>query len=363
MKRKYKKTKKGHARRNATIKRKKRTRRQRGGAHIEIIDKPPFPVNGREYAAVERDYYDNGSPKYEIHGRAIATVMHPPCGVGLTCQPTVSYHMVDGPCIFKWYELDGTYLTYEGMFVDRKKHGHGKLTYSDGTVYDGNWENDAMSGFGKLTQPPLKNKHGETGYLATYEGEWANNRKSGGGTMIYHDGSVYTGEWRNDAINGKGKMQYSDGDVYEGDFVNEQKHGHGKHTFHTHPVLQEYEGIFEDGMMQGHGTLVMKNRDRYVGAVQDGVMHGMGTMRFHNGTRYEGDWDQGRMHGRGKFYDAAGTMIYNGQVADNGPVQEEEPAPAPAPAPLFGNPANIFQNHQNPQQDTGQNIFGPQPRQ
>jgi hypothetical protein len=312
-----------------------------------------FPIDGQIYEFNETDTYENGSPKYEIRGYTRATVMHPPCGVESRCQPNVSYHMVDGPCIYKRYEPDGTHSMYEGNFVDRKKQGHGKLTYSDGTVYDGNWENDAMSGFGKLTQPHAKNKHGETVYPTIYEGHWANNLKSGLGTMMYHDGSVYTGEWRNNAINGKGKMQYSDGDVYEGDFVNEQKHGHGKHTFHTHPIFHEYEGEFDDGEMQGMGKMVMKNRDRYVGAVQEGVMHGKGTMRFHDKTRYEGDWDQGRMHGhRGIFYDHEGKKIYDGPVANNGPA----PAPAP-PAPLFQNSANIFQNTQ---QNTG-NIFGRRP--
>ena len=370
MKRKYKKTKKGHARRNATIKRKKRTRRQRGGAKVILQNmdvSDDFARNGQEYTVIRAEYDDHDSPQHVFVGKARASIMHQTCGaafgplVGRGGEPRcdiISYH-ANGPGILASYNPNRTIRsTYEGNFVDGKKQRHGKLTYSDGTVYDGNWENDARSGFGKLTQPPVKkNKHGETGYPAIYEGHWANNLKSGLGTKMYHDGSVYTGEWDNDAINGKGKMQYSDGDVYEGDFVNEQKHGHGKHTFHTHPVFQEYEGDFENGMMQGHGTMVMKNRDSYVGEVQDGEMHGKGTMIFHDKTRYEGDWDQGRMHGRhGQFYDATGKMIYNGPVADNGPVEEEEEEEeeeeAPAPA-LFENPGNIFQN---PQQNTG-NIF------
>ena len=354
MKRKYKKTKKGHARRNATIKRKKRTRRQRGGApivHVNLTGNMR-PIDGNIYEFNETDTYETGSPKYEYSGRARAIVMHPPCGVESRCEPLVSYTVVDGPCIYKRYEPDGTYSTYEGTWVDSKKNGHGKLTYSDGTVYDGNWEDDAMSGIGKLTQPPVKNEYG-LGCHAIYDGHWANNLKSGRGTNVYHDCSVYTGEWVNDEINGKGKMQYSDGDVYEGDFMNEEKHGSGKYTFHTHPVFQEYEGNFEDGMMQGQGKLLMKNRDRYVGAFQNGMMHGKGIMNFHDKTRYEGDWDQGRMHGhRGIFYDHEGKQIYDGPVANNGPA----PAPAP-PAPLFQNSANIFQNTQ---QNTG-NIFGRRP--
>lgn len=330
MKRKYKKTKKGHARRNATIKRRKRTRRQHGGAPTVHVNLPEhmFPIDGQIYEFNETDTYENGSPKYEIMGYTRATVMHPPCGVESRCQPNVSYHMVDGPCIYKRYEPDGTHSTYEGNFVDRKKQGHGKLTYSDGTVYDGYWENDAMSGVGKLTQPHTKSRLAKNKmvYSSIYQGEWVNNRKSGTGTIMYHDGSVYTGEWDNDAINGKGKMQYSDGDVYEGDFVNEQKHGHGKHTFHTHPVFREYEGEFDDGEMHGNGKMVMQNGDVYEGEFQDDDMHGRGRLRFAfdenglpDGSRYEGDFDNGRMHGHGTMYDNNGHIVFDGEFKNNEP--------------------------------------------
>jgi len=65
--------------------------------------------------------------------------------------------------------------------------------------------------------------------------------------------------------------------------------------------------------------------------------------------------NHGNMHGYGTFYDQEGRMIYDGPVANNGPVQEEEEEEEPT---FANNPANIFQQ-QNPPQSG--NIFGSRP--
>ena len=35
---------------------------------------------------------------------------------------------------------------YKGTFVDGKRHGHGRVVYKSGSVYDGSWEDDKKSG-------------------------------------------------------------------------------------------------------------------------------------------------------------------------------------------------------------------------
>lgn len=264
MKHKYKKTKKGHARRNATIKRKKRTRRQRGGAYIENVELPEYvsPVDKRDYNVIESDYYENGSIMYslECKAKAIVVTVGNTCGASM-CPPRVSYRVLDGPVTFKTYQPDGTlHSTYVGDFED-------------------------------------------------------------------------------------GKM-----------------HGRGKYTFHTHPIFQEYEGEFDDGEMHRTGNMVMKNGDAYDGEFQHDLMHGTGTITFHDGSRYVGDVVDGKMHGVGDAYDETGTLVFKARFENNEPIErieeemeEEEEEMEEEEAPP--NPANIFQN-QNPQQDTGQNIFG-----
>ena len=41
-------------------------------------------------------------------------------------------------------------------------------------------------------------------------------KREGDGVMTYSDGSVYEGEWTCDHRNGKGKMTYPDGSIYQG---------------------------------------------------------------------------------------------------------------------------------------------------
>ena len=67
--------------------------------------------------------------------------------------------------------------------------------------------------FGKL----IKKGPCEIDNQAIYEGEWnENNHRQGKGKQIWSDGSVYEGYWLNDAAHFRGRLIHSDGDVYEG---------------------------------------------------------------------------------------------------------------------------------------------------
>jgi len=158
--------------------------------------------------------------------------------------------------------------------------------------------------------------------------------------------------------------------VYQGNFVDGKKHGRGKNTFNSHPDFQEYEGYFDEGIMQGRGKMVLRNGNVYVGDFNDDYMHGKGTMTFReDNSRYEGDWHHGNMHGQGNVYDGQGKSLYSAQFINNEPqFEQEEEVEQPQveqpqlelPPSFANNPANIFQN-QNPQPPSG-NIFEPSRR-
>ena len=57
------------------------------------------------------------------------------------------------------------------------KHGQGTYFYCDGGIYEGNWKNDRMDGYGKLFY--------ENGQLA-YEGYWFQDEFHGRG-KVYND--------------------------------------------------------------------------------------------------------------------------------------------------------------------------------
>ena len=70
---------------------------------------------------------------------------------------------------------------YEGETnQEGEKHGKGKCTYIDGSMYDGSWEN---------------------------------NKKNGYGVLIKKDGTVYKGSFERDMKNGEGELSLPSGDV------------------------------------------------------------------------------------------------------------------------------------------------------
>jgi antitoxin component YwqK of YwqJK toxin-antitoxin module len=54
------------------------------------------------------------------------------------------------------------------------RHGQGKFYYQDGGMYDGEWRDNKMSGYGKLFY--------KSGKIA-YEGGWLNEQFTGRGTL------------------------------------------------------------------------------------------------------------------------------------------------------------------------------------
>lgn len=79
-----------------------------------------------------------------------------------------------------------------------KRHGFGIYYYLDGGRYEGEWNDDRISGKGKSIY-----SNGNV-----YEGEWTDGRINGFGTLLYSDGDKYVGTWAD------GKMNGQVGDMY-----------------------------------------------------------------------------------------------------------------------------------------------------
>lgn len=65
---------------------------------------------------------------------------------------------------------------YEGQFERGKFNGHGKLYYSNGDSYDGEFLNNMKHGYGILKLDSNKER---------YEGEFENDRISGRGKLVF----------------------------------------------------------------------------------------------------------------------------------------------------------------------------------
>ena len=188
------------------------------------------------------------------------------------------------------HHTTGEYVgEYEG---DLDKHGqpqgHGKMTYADGNVYEGNFKDGLANGLGKC----------EYADGAVYEGKFKNGQRHGRGKMTYADGDVYEGEFENDERHGRGKMT-ANGDVYIGPWNHNDRHGRGIMRYANGNA---YAGNWLNNAMHGGGVMMYANGDVYVGPWYYNNRHGAdGKMTYANGDVYEGDFENGQRHGRGKM--------------------------------------------------------------
>jgi hypothetical protein len=78
-------------------------------------------------------------------------------------------------------------VTYEGDWKDNGL-SFGKIVFTNGTTYQGNFINNKFDGIGTMII-----SDGET-----YEGAWSEGKRNGYGTIIFPNGNKYEGEWKDD---------------------------------------------------------------------------------------------------------------------------------------------------------------------
>ena len=59
--------------------------------------------------------------------------------------------------------------------------------------------------------------------------------------------------------------------------------------------------IFGDYILEGSGSLIVPNGERYVGEFKGGKYNGQGTEIIPNGNKYEGEWKDGNFNGHGTY--------------------------------------------------------------
>lgn len=78
---------------------------------------------------------------------------------------------------------DGTFFTEEGHFLENELHGYGKITFADGTVLQGQFNNGVIKG-----------------------------------KRIRHDRAVLEGDIKHGALHGRGTITFPNGDIVSGNF-------------------------------------------------------------------------------------------------------------------------------------------------
>ncbi len=169
---------------------------------------------------------------------------------------------------------------YNGQWKDLKHNGVGTLTFSNGSIYKGDFVNNYFEGKGKFIT-----------HNGQYEGSLRNNIPDGFGIKNWTTGQSYKGNWKDGKYNGKGIFTFKTGGVYEGDFVDGKFCGTGcirKSWGDT------YTGNFTNDEYSGQGILVRANGNTYEGDFYDNKYHGLGTYIWKNGSTLHGKFIYGK---------------------------------------------------------------------
>ena len=121
--------------------------------------------------------------------------------------------------------------------------------------------------------------------------------------------NTYEGSWEEGRMQGSGTMTWSENgilEVYTGEWANNLPQGQGKYTWHA----------TEDGMF-GKEMPVQQTNNSFEGTWSKGLRSGYGTFQFANGSKYEGQWANNLKHGDGRYTYEDGRIYAGEFVLDN----------------------------------------------
>ncbi|GAM27824.1 hypothetical protein SAMD00019534_110000 [Acytostelium subglobosum LB1] len=169
-----------------------------------------------------------------------------------------------------------TGIEYFGQFKNGKWNGVGKLSYKDGTIFEGLFKAGVRHGQGRLISRDQM-----------FESQWINGAPSGKAKLTSQDFTC-EGEINNGEIN-NGTLKIAGRGVYVGGIRNFAPHGYGEEC------LQDgcyYQGQFVDGKRHGMGTHKWSDGTVYRGTWVDDYRVGWGQMIFPNGKGWEGEFNE-----------------------------------------------------------------------
>jgi hypothetical protein len=149
----------------------------------------------------------------------------------------------------------------DGADVERRA----PMVLENGAVYEGEWSktDDVRHGHGKLIFPDG----------ALFEGTWREGKVNGNGRHIHSNGEYYIGGWKDDAVHGYGKLVHTDGASYEGMWEHDKQNGKGVEKW---PDGAEFKGIFVDGLKTGKGKFNWADGSYYKGNFKNNCIEGFG---------------------------------------------------------------------------------------
>jgi hypothetical protein len=153
---------------------------------------------------------------------------------------------------------------YEGYYKNGFKHGYGIFHNYNGDFYEGNWVNNASTGQGLFIYADG----------AKYEGEFLEGFLING-IVTLPDGTVFEGEFENQKLHGDMIVYYVDGRIFEGTYNQGSIYGYGKTTYADGTIYEGYtplpkEPTLKDSYYEGNVDITLPNGEKYVEVWKDG---------------------------------------------------------------------------------------------
>ena len=136
----------------------------------------------------------------------------------------------------------GEYLKSSYDLKDPIKYGKGLLINRYNELYEGWFDNDELSGYGRLIKP-----------YGFYIGQFHKSHFNGFGKFFYNSGTIYEGEFKESRYEGWGNQSEPDGSKYVGDFNDSRRQGVGVQKYADG---SSYEGLWLDDYRHYKGTFV-----------------------------------------------------------------------------------------------------------
>jgi len=208
---------------------------------------------------------------------------------------------------------------YQGEWKHRYPEGKGTMTYADGTTRNGYWKKgQPVDNYGQVMLNRSSAFSSIDDGTNIQSGCLSGNCDNGKGILAYPEGSRYEGQFRNRLPDGYGTFYYANGNQYSGSFRKGNRHGRGTLIRNDGAVLSgewrfgEYIesgetktsllGCVSGNCMNGYGTYLYKDGNKYTGTFRNGYPDGYGTVEYQNGNRYEGQMKDGAFEGTGTLY-------------------------------------------------------------
>ncbi|KRX69454.1 Notchless -like protein 1 [Trichinella sp. T6] len=187
---------------------------------------------------------------------------------------------------------------YSGSWLLGKPHGNGHLTTKNNCVYGGHFRDGLMDGYGEYKIV------GENGRWQFNKGQWRAGVLSGLVFIEYSDGSSYEGYFENNVRHGHG-VHRQGSILYVGAWQNDKRQGYGV----SDECRSKYLGMWENDLKHGLGTLVTLDGICYKGVFEKGAFKN-GMMLLTDGTMAKGEFsDVECLNGKASIYFPNGDYL------------------------------------------------------